>query len=173
MSTIVLQLTRTLNARPEVQVPHGIALRNFAGEDDIARWLDVRHRAFARQRMGVPSWTADDFRREFQTKSWWRPEHLWLADTLRAKCGSVETVGTVALAFRGSGSAARPVVHWLAVLPEWRRRGVARALMATLEQRCWDTGYRQIWLETLSAWQAAVELYRRLGYEPCQGRTEA
>ena len=172
MSTIVLQLTRTLDARPEVQLPLGIALRNFTGEDDIARWLDIRHRAFARQRMGVPAWTAEDFHREFQAKSWWRPEHLWLAETLPREHPSAETVGAVALAFRGSGPAARPVVHWLAVLPQWRRRGVGQALMATLEQRCWDLGYRQIWLETLSAWQAAVEMYRSLGYEESQGRQE-
>ena len=59
---------------------------------------------------------------------------------------------------------ARPVVHWLAVLPGWRRRGIGRLLLSRLHQDCWDAGYRQVWLETHAAWQAAVRLYRELGY---------
>jgi GNAT superfamily N-acetyltransferase len=166
MSTIVLQLTRMLYARPEVKLPQGVAIRTFAGEADIERWLEIRHRAFARQRVGVSSWTADDFRREFLAKSWWRPGHLWLAETFSHRGEPSNSIATVALAFRGSGTTSRPVVHWLAVLPNWRRRGIGRALMATLEARCWELGYRQVWLETHNGWQAAVEMYRHLGYEP-------
>ena len=80
----------------------------------------------------------------------------------------------MALAFRGEGTEAKPAVHWLAVLPPWRRRGVGRLLMAELHQRCWDLGYRQIWLETHVRWTGAARLYEELGYRPVEdGSVEA
>ena len=165
MST-VLQLTRRLESEPEPRPPQGIVLRTYAGSDDIPIWLALRQRAFARLRLGVRDWVAEDFQQEFLSKPWWRPEHLWFAETQPAPPGEATAVGTIALAFRGEGAAARPVVHWLAVLPAWRRRGVGRFLVATLEARAWELGYRQVWLETHAAWTAASELYRALGYEP-------
>lgn len=164
MGSTVLQLTRVLALRPTANLPAGIRLRTFTGDEDVARWLEIRHRAFARQRLGVAGWTSDDFDREFRRKSWWRPQHLWFAESVGVPEEPPDAVGTVTLAFRGGAASAKPVVHWLAVLPQWRRKGVARALMTALEGRCWDLGYRQVWLETHSAWQDAVEMYRRLGY---------
>jgi len=57
-------------------------------------------------------------------------------------------------------------VHWLAVLPAHRRRGLARALMATLfavfrAQRC-----RGAYLTTGSSNAPAIALYRSLGFDP-------
>lgn len=165
----ILQLTRELEAPPQLVAAAGMRVRTYAGAGDIVRWLEIRHRAFARQRIGIAAWSEADFRREFLDKPWWSPQHLWFAEAepslLRLRDRTEWTaVGTVALAFRGGGENARPVVHWLAVLPQWRRRGVGRALMGALERRAWELGYRQIWLETHAAWEAAVEMYRRMGY---------
>jgi len=163
----VLQLVRPMTSRP---VAHGVAnvrLRTFGQPDDVERWLELRHRAFARQRLGVRTWNAADFAAEFSTKSWWLPERLWFAET-SAPGGAPTTVGTVTLALRGTGAAARPVVHWLAVLPEWRRRGVARMLMAELEAAAWDAGYRAVYLETHAGWTAAADFYHALGYRPAE-----
>jgi ribosomal protein S18 acetylase RimI-like enzyme len=55
-------------------------------------------------------------------------------------------------------------VHWLIVRSNWRRHGVGRLLMAHLETAAWDAGYREVWLETHVAWEAAVKFYRSLGY---------
>jgi GNAT superfamily N-acetyltransferase len=73
-------------------------------------------------------------------------------------------VGTVALALRQSAEGTVPVVHWLCVLPTWRRRGIGRLLMTNLEQAAWDEGYRQVALETHESWRAAAALYDSLGY---------
>jgi GNAT superfamily N-acetyltransferase len=138
-------------------------LRHYGGEQDIAQWLAVRHAAFARQRFGVRQWTEADFQTEFLHKWWWAPQRMWFAEAeqgLQSGC-----VGAVAMAFRGKPEAATPVVHWLAVLPAWRRRGIASHLMTALEQACWDAGYRRIDLETHVGWTAAVEFYRARGYE--------
>jgi GNAT superfamily N-acetyltransferase len=159
----ILQLRHRLFAAPSLEVPSAFTLRTFADPADVAVWLDLRHRAFARARVGVRQWDEADFEREFLSKPWWRPEHLWFAEADGAP------VGTVTLALRGEGDAAVPVVHWLAVLPAWRRRGVGRMLMSVLEARAWELGYRDVWLETHAAWVDAVRLYRAMGYQAVSG----
>ena len=163
----VLQLVRQLTCRPTAPPVAGVRLRTFGQAGDVERWLELRHRAFARQRVGVRTWTEQDFAAEFLTKSWWLPERLWFAETA-APSGTPCTVGTVTLARRGDGAASRPVVHWLAVLPEWRRRGVARLLMAELEAAAWDAGHCTLYLETHAGWTAAAKLYEELGYRPAE-----
>lgn len=152
-------MRRLLAGPPPLVHPAGVGVRTYRGRADIATWLDLRHRAFARSRLGVRQWAEGDFEQEFLTKSWWLPEHLWFAES-----GS-QAVGTVTLAMRGDGEAARPVVHWLAVLPAWRRRGIGRHLMSVLESRAWQLGYREVWLETHAAWDGAVRLYQAMGYQ--------
>jgi GNAT superfamily N-acetyltransferase len=142
----------------------GIQLRHFAGQQDVDIWLDLRRRAFARQKIGVRDWDAADFAREFLAKSWWQPEVMWFAEASRGPLLAAATVGTVTLARRGDGPEAKPVVHWLAVLPSHRGRGIARELIATLEATVWDAGGRQVWLETHAQWSEAVGLYQALGY---------
>jgi GNAT superfamily N-acetyltransferase len=47
-----------------------------------------------------------------------------------------------------------------------RRRGVARALLAGVEDRARELGYRQVLLETGSRQPEAVALYQASGYRP-------
>jgi ribosomal protein S18 acetylase RimI-like enzyme len=89
---------------------------------------------------------------------------MWLAEAHRLLLPST-VVGTVTLARRGDPPDDKPVVHWLAVVPSARRRGVGRLLISTLEAAVWDAGERQVWLETHSAWTEALALYQALGYE--------
>ena len=163
--TEILQLGRQLLTKPDLEPVEGVTLRTFGGREDIARWLEIRHRAFARLRVGVRQWDEPDFRREFLEKPWWQPEHLWFAES----ASNVEPVGTVTLALRGQ----QPVVHWLAVLPAWRHRGVGAFLMSVLEARAWELGYRQLWLETHAAWESAVRLYKGRGYVPVVGSSSS
>jgi GNAT superfamily N-acetyltransferase len=159
----VLQLVRRLEIRPEVGLVPGVAVRHYSGSTDIEAWLDVRHAAFARQPLGVRRWNARDFEREILSKAWWQPEWMWFADVEQLP-GVTQTVGTLTMALRTGEASAVPVVHWLAVRPAWRRRGIARLLMRLLEQAAWDAGYREVRLETHAGWGGAIELYRALGY---------
>jgi ribosomal protein S18 acetylase RimI-like enzyme len=156
----VLQLAKRIDSPPAIPAVENIRVRNYRGAEDIDAWLDLRHRAFARLKVGVRRWERADFAREFLAKPWWSPGRLWFAESLLAEDGC-RPVGTVALAQRAAGM---PAVHWLAVDPRWRRRGIARLLMAHLEASCWDSGQRQLWLETHSSWEAANALYRSLGF---------
>lgn len=163
MQTAVVQLCHHLTGPIRPQPVAGVRLRNFSGAEDIDHWLDVRHRAFARLKLGVRRWDRGDFQRELLDKSWWQPRRLWLAEG-RAMLGNWQPVGTVIWGQRGEGPAAKAVVHWLAVVPSWRRRGVGRLLVQTLEAACWEAGHRQVWLETHTAWESALRLYESLGY---------
>lgn len=165
----VRHLLKRLVERPvEVSGP-GVVLRNYGGERDIEPWLGLRRVAFARERLGVRDWIRADFEAEFLSRWWWKPERMWLAETVTASSGSkfpLPIVGTVTLAFRGEQSPSVPVVHWLAVHPKWRGQGIGRLLMAQLEATAWDLGERQISLETYDAWTGAAAFYHKLGYLP-------
>ncbi|HEX4128456.1 MAG TPA: GNAT family N-acetyltransferase [Pirellulales bacterium] len=159
---VVQQLRLVLEAEPPRFDLPGFTLRHYRGPDDIDRWLELRQRAFARQRVGVGTWSRADFERELLMKPWWRPERVWFAEPR----GESSPVGMVTLAERGRGTAAVPVVHWLALLPTWRRRGIGRLLMNAVHRAVWNAGGREIRLETHSAWTAAGKLYEALGYVP-------
>ncbi len=75
----VVQLTRRLDARPQPIAVPGIRLRNYEGRADIPLWLELRRRAFARQKLGVGNWEVRDFEREFLEKPWWQPHAMWFA----------------------------------------------------------------------------------------------
>jgi putative acetyltransferase len=54
-------------------------------------------------------------------------------------------------------------------LPEARGRGVGAELLRTLEEKARAFGYRRIYLETLTGMDAAMKLYRKLGFrEGCR-----
>jgi GNAT superfamily N-acetyltransferase len=162
---LILQMTKKLSEPPCPVAVEGVRLRHYRGVTDIEIWLELRRRAFARQKLGVGDWNAEDFAREFLHKTWWRPESMWFAETASSSLMS-SAVGTVALARRGDTPDAPPAVHWLAVLPSWRRRGVGRLLITSLEAAVWETGQRQVWLETHAQWSEAARLYESLGYGP-------
>ena len=111
-----------------------------------------------------PAMDACDFEAEFLAKPWWSPE---LFGSLR--CRRMHRIRHGRSApwperFEATGLRLGPVVHWLAVLPGWRRRGIGRLLLSQLHQCCWDAGYRQVWLETHSRAGPPCSLYRECGY---------
>jgi putative acetyltransferase len=52
------------------------------------------------------------------------------------------------------------------VLPEYRRKGLARRLVAALENKASAHGCTKLLLETNPAFEDAKELYLRIGFEP-------
>lgn len=51
---------------------------------------------------------------------------------------------------------------------QFRRRGLAEALMQALEQHAAGTGYRAVYLDTKDDLHAAIRLYEQLGYARCE-----
>ncbi|MES1213729.1 MAG: GNAT family N-acetyltransferase [Singulisphaera sp.] len=160
----VMHFLKRLQTRPTVGAAAAFSLRSFAGPTDIPLWLELRNRAFARAKPGILAWNESDMARELFDRPWWSPDRVWFA--LAHEPGSDQPValGTVALAARATAEGEAGAVHWLAVLPAWRRRGVARLLMQALEERAWNLGYREIYLETHAGWTGAQRLYEALQY---------
>ena len=130
---------------PAISTAWAGRVRPYDGDEDIDYWLSLRNNAFAGESMGGRAWDRSDFGREFLQQPWWKPEWMWFA-VPSIDGPATSPVGTVTLAVRQTPAGLRPAVHWLCVLPEWRRRGIGRLLMDTLEHAAWDAGYRQIWL---------------------------
>jgi GNAT superfamily N-acetyltransferase len=166
---MVLQLVRRLESCPVVSPPAGWHLRHYAGPSDVDVWLALREATFADSPIAVRRWTPADFARELTAKSWWRPELVWFVESIEAvapvaSAVSARAIGTATLAWRGSAGGGKPVIHWLGVLPMYRRRGLGRLLVAQLEQMVWKSGGREVGLETHTAWTDAVTFYRAMGY---------
>jgi GNAT superfamily N-acetyltransferase len=81
-------------------------------------------------------------------------------------CLGGRTVGVAALAYRLNVSAAGSFasVEDLYVVPDARRRGVGRALLETVAERCAARGISYV--EAQVEREEAVTFYRALGYEP-------
>lgn len=62
---------------------------------------------------------------------------------------------------------ARLVLWHLYVAPEHRKTGVARALLARVEQHGRELGARRVWLETSNVNLPGIAAYARLGYALC------
>jgi ribosomal protein S18 acetylase RimI-like enzyme len=74
----------------------------------------------------------------------------------------------IAVCFVGfSTFRARPLlnIHDLAVLPQHRRKGVARALLQAAEDHARRQGCCRVTLEVLESNSGARELYRRFGFD--------
>ena len=59
---------------------------------------------------------------------------------------------------------ARLILWFLYIAPEWRRRGVGRALLAQVEAHARSVGASHVWLETSNVNVPGVLAYERLGY---------
>ena len=116
--------------------------------EDLERVVEIQRSAF------VHPWSRDLIARELA--------HDWSSVLLAVEpaAGGEAVVGVVVFWL------VHDEVHVLnvAVAPEARRRGVARALMREAERRGAQRGARLATLEVRRSNQAALELYRSLGY---------
>lgn len=164
----VQQLCRLLTAPPQYVTVAGIEVRPFKDKRDIAGWIDLMRDAFVAADPPMRPWTTADFEKHFVVHADHSPDKIFLAYD-----GEHRLVGSVALRVRsGRDRQHIPAIHWLAVRPAWRRRGIARLLVAHLESVCWRRGMREIHLETHAGWREAVRFYEAVGYLPTHQVTE-
>ena len=78
-----------------------------------------------------------------------------------------EVVGTGTAWFDDQFEGARwGRVHWLAILPEFQGRGLAKPLMTAICGRLRELGHEHVYLSTSTARPAAIGLYLKFGFEP-------
>ena len=66
---------------------------------------------------------------------------------------------------------ARLILWHFYVAPDWRRRGVGRALVERVEQHGREVGANHVWLETSNVNVPGFVAYARLGYTLCGADT--
>jgi GNAT superfamily N-acetyltransferase len=89
---------------------------------------------------------------------WARWDTGWVADD-----GGVRGFATVAFEEWHE----RLVLWFLYIAPEWRRRGIGRALIERVEDHGRQVGATHVWLETSNVNVPGVAAYERLGYSLC------
>lgn len=130
-------------------------------EADLARLLQATVQAGASVGFILP-FSLDD------AGTFWRSKILPLvrnrARIVLAASDGEAIVGTVQLVLdTPANQPHRGEVAKLLVHPDWRRRGIAKALMAALEARARDHGRHLLTLDTRTG-DTAEPLYRALGY---------
>ena len=164
-SRVLLQMRRGLAAPlPQPRVPDRVVVRTFRPGDDDQAWLEVNAQAFAHH-PEQGAWTHGDLRAR-QAEPWFDPEGFFLAhrrDDDRL-VGFHWTKRHGDGAGTGHGHAPLGEVYVVGVLPEEQGDGLGRALTLVGLQHLRDAGLPEAMLYVDEANDAAVRLYRRLGF---------
>ena len=143
---------------PEARI-QGLELDSFVAERDAASWVQVNAQAFA-DHPEQGALTREDLDRR-TAEPWFDPEDLMLA----RKNG--ELLGFVWVK-REPAAGSEPVVAELYVVgtaPQAQGKGVAGHLIGAALHRLRDTGVQRVELYVDADNTAALELYRRWGFE--------
>ncbi|HUX02575.1 MAG: GNAT family N-acetyltransferase [Phycisphaerae bacterium] len=144
----------TLDGLPDPCVPEGYVLRPFRPGDE-ADWQALYDAAFADIRQHVRNKVADLMASD-----------LWVPDRVRFAC-KLDRPVACALAWEPDWDApGAGMLHWVAVHPSHRRRGLGRAVVLDALQRMRRTGRSAAVLTTEVYRTAALRLYVDLGFQP-------
>jgi ribosomal protein S18 acetylase RimI-like enzyme len=144
----------SLDHVPPPMPPANFSLRSCRAGDETA-WLDIIRRSYG------GDWPDDAFQRHMLSEESFRPERLFFAVT-EAGC-PVATAGALQKLVHGDRTG---YLHMMAVLPEFRRRGLGTALL----RRCLicfrEQGWRNAVLDTEASRPEAIALYLANGFAP-------
>jgi mycothiol synthase len=153
---VLWQMRRSLtDPLPAAPLPAGVTLRHFRPGYDEQAWLEVNARAFA-DHPEQGRWTVDDLRLR-EAEPWFDPAGFLLA----------VDIGDRLLGFHWTKVHPESIgeVYVLGVDPAGHRRGLGAALTVAGLEYLAGRGLDTAMLYTDESNEAAVRLYRRLGFE--------
>jgi GNAT superfamily N-acetyltransferase len=160
----VVMVRGDLHKIPEFALPEGFALQWYRpGHEEL--WLRI-HLETERHRLIAPGLFVQQFGSDPQLLT-------------QRQCYLYGPGGTAAgtatawfdHAFQGQ---AYGRVHWVAVLPEYQRRGCGKALVAVTCRRLRELGHERAYLATSALRVPAIRLYLQFGFKPLiRTQTEA
>jgi GNAT superfamily N-acetyltransferase len=156
-SPIALKMVRKdLENIPDFAFPPGFLLRAYR-PGDAERWTEIQLLADELNEI-----TGQLFGQQFgYDNALLAQRQLYTVDA------QGEAIGTGTAWFNDHFEGARwGRVHWVAIRPAYQGRGLAKPLMTALCRRLRELGHTRAYLSTSSARRAAINLYRRFGFEP-------
>jgi ribosomal protein S18 acetylase RimI-like enzyme len=148
-------MSRELGAIDARPLPEGMRLAGY-GPGDESHWLAIHEDTGMYGSIGP-----ELFEREFGDRHLVLPDRQWFV---------IDDDSPIATATAWFPQVDQPAtsgrLHWVAVRPEYQRRGIASALTEQVLQRMVGLGYTTAYLTTGKDNFAAIALYRSLGFEP-------
>jgi ribosomal protein S18 acetylase RimI-like enzyme len=146
----------SLDAVPPPVLPENFNLRSYRAGDETA-WLDIIRRSYG------GDWPEDAFQRHMLSEESFRPERLLFVVTVTEGGRPVATAGALQKLVHGDRTG---YVHMMAVLPEFRRRGLGTALLRRCLVYFREQGWRDAALDTEVSRPEAIRLYMANGFVP-------
>lgn len=153
-----LRMWRELKDLPDASAPAGYRIRTYQSGDDTA-FVRIKNAAFMSENAGGRAWTAADFKKEYLDSPYFEPKRVLFAVFGDAPVGTT-TAWTATYRGREVG-----LIHWVAVVPEHRSKGLGWVLNVNALHKLRALGYGEATLNTSETLESAVRLYRRLGFE--------
>jgi GNAT superfamily N-acetyltransferase len=155
-NTKVVMERASLADIPEYGLPEGFALRWYEQGDESA-WREIQ--AAADRYNDI---TAELFFKTFGNKPTAHEQRLCFLTTATGK-----PIGTAAAWWGEERAAGRwGRVHWVAILPAFQGRGLAKPLLTAVCLRLRELGHSSAYLTTSAARIPALNLYRLFGFVP-------
>jgi ribosomal protein S18 acetylase RimI-like enzyme len=143
-----------LDSIPAPALPENFCLRTCRAGDEAA-WLEIIRRSFGGE------WPDDAFQRHMLSEESFRPERLFFAVTAAGR--PVAAAGALQKLPHGDRTG---YLHMMAVLPEFRRRGLGTALLGQCLTYFREQGWRNAVLDTEVSRPEAISLYLANGFVP-------
>ena len=153
-----LRMWRNLEDLPKVEVANGYTLRSFE-PGDASAFVEIKNEAFSEEHGGGRDWTLFDFHKEYLDSPHFRPERVLFAASEEKLVGTT-TAWTSEFEGREVG-----LIHWVAVVPEHRSKGLGQALNVQALHKLKEMGYEECVLSTNESLSSAVRLYLRLDFQ--------
>ena len=138
---------------PPPALPEGFLLRTWRPGDE-AQWLEVIEAGYG------GGWDAGTFDRCIRSDPAFRPEALFVVEQGGRLVG---VAGAFQKLIHGDRTG---YLHMMAVLPEFRRRGLGTALLRKCLIYFREQGWRDAALDTEGSRAEAIRLYLAHGFEP-------
>jgi len=145
-----------LESIPEFALPQSYSLRWYEPGDE-AVWMRIQLRADTLNQI-----TAELFEQQFGSdNALLAMRQCYLMNAEGAEIGTATAWFKNDFEGRNFGR-----VHWVAIVPEYQGRGLAKPLMTAICRRLCELGHARAYLSTSSARVKAIRLYLRFGFKP-------
>jgi ribosomal protein S18 acetylase RimI-like enzyme len=153
----VFMVRESLENIPNFETPQDFAIRWFESGDE-AHWLAIQAAA---DKLNLI--TRELFAHQFGPDAKLLAQRQCYLVTRKGK-----PVGTSTAWFNANWDGRGPYgrVHWVAILPAYQGRGLAKSLMTVTCQRLRELGHARAYLSTATARLPAIKLYWQFGFRP-------